>query len=175
MKRETKKVTRKATKRTARKRVRPAKEDAFSEEINFTFEPFVPPPPRTVDIHYPEVWKEELVRAAKVLGVEPLEVQAKLSELLPKHYPNHLRILEAIVEHEKDALEAKCRPYQEAEEAAFRAGKKIAEEEKKRIADLEQKVRERRVIIEPETSFVDRETIVRETTYADPRYAVRKS
>ena len=149
MKRETKKVTRKATKRTARKRVRPAKEDAFSEEINFTFEPFVPPPPRTVDIHYPEVWKEELVRAAKVLGVEPLEVQAKLSELLPKHYPNHLRILEAIVEQEKSAIAEKCRHFQEAEDAAYKAGQQLGGEELRRIAKLEAKIRERREIIEP--------------------------
>lgn len=149
MKRETKKVTRKATKRTARKRVRPAKEDAFSEEINFTFEPFVPPPPRTVDIHYPEVWKEELVRAAKVLGVEPLEVQAKISELMPKHYPNHLRILEAIVEQEKSAIAEKCRHFQEAEDAAYEAGQQLGNEERRRIAKLEAKIRERREIIEP--------------------------
>jgi len=149
MKRETKKVTRKATKKTARKRVRPAKEDAFSEEINFTFEPFVPPPPRTVGIHYPEVWKEELVRAAKVLGVEPVEVQAKLSELLPKHYPNHLRILEAIVEQEKAGVAEKCRPFQETEEAAYKAGRQLGNEERRRIAKLEEKIRERREIIEP--------------------------
>lgn len=149
MKRETKKVTRKATKRTARKRVRPAKEDAFSEEINFTFEPFVPPPPRTVDIHYPEVWKEELVRAAEVLGVEPLEVHAKLSALLTKHYPNHLRMLEAIVEQEKSAIAEKCRHFQEAEDAAYKAGQQLGGEELRRIAKLEAKIRERREIIEP--------------------------
>lgn len=149
MKRETKKVTRKATKRTVRKRVRPAKEDAFSEEINFTFEPFVPPPPRTVDIHYPEVWKEEIVRAAKVLGVEPLEVQAKLSELLPKHYPNHLRILEAIVEQEKDAIATKAQPFHDAERAAYLAGRKFVKDEEKRVSALEAKIRERREIIEP--------------------------
>lgn len=149
MKRETKKVTRKATKRTVRKRVRPAKEDAFSEEINFTFKPFVPPPPRTVDIHYPEVWKEELVRAAKVLGVEPLEVHAKLSALLTKHYPNHLRMLEAIVEQEKSAIAEKCRHFQEAEDAAYKAGQQLGGEELRRIAKLEAKIRERREIIEP--------------------------
>jgi len=149
MKRETKKVTRKATKRTVRKRVRPAKEDAFSEEINFTFGPFVPPPPRTVDIHYPEVWKEELVRAAKVLGVEPLEVQAKLSALLPKHYPNHLRMLEAIVEQEKDAIATKAQPFHDAEQAAYLAGRKFVKDEEKRVSDLEEKIRERREIIEP--------------------------
>lgn len=159
MKRETKKVTRKATKkaakRPARKRVRPAQEDAFSEEINFTFEPFVPPAPRKVDVHYPEVWGEEVGRAAKVLGVDPLEVQAKLSELLPKHYPNHLRILEAIVEQEKAAIEAKCRPYQDAEQAAHLGGKKVLAAEQKRIVDLEEKIRERREIVEPNVALFD--------------------
>lgn len=175
MKRETKKVTRKVTKKTARKRVRPAKEDAFSEEINFTFEPFVPPPPRTVDIHYPEVWGEEVGRAAKVLGVEPVDIHAKLSALLPKHYPNHLRMLEAIVEQEKAAVATKAQPYHDAEQAAYLAGRKLVEGEQKRIDAIEEKIRERREIVEPNTSILDRETIVRETTYVDPRYVGRRS
>lgn len=149
MKRETKKVTKKAAKRPARKRARPAKEDAFSEEITFEFQPFVPPAPRKVDVHYPEVWGEEIGRAAKVLGVEPVDVHAKLSALLPKHYPNHLRMLEAIVEQEKASVEEKCRPFHEAERAAYKAGQQIGDDERRRIIDLEEKIRERREIVEP--------------------------
>lgn len=163
MKRETKKVTRKATKKSAkrpvRKRVRRQPDLTLDDvvraamkegvKVNFVATPDIQP--RKVDIHYPDVWKEELVRAAKVLGVDPLEVQAKLSALLPKHYPNHLRILEAIVEQEKAGLEAKCRPYHEAEQAAYLAGRKLAEGEQKRIDAIEEKIRERREIVEPTT------------------------
>lgn len=149
MKRETKKVTRKATKRPARKRERKAKEGPFTEGIEFNFQPFVPPAPRKVDIHYPEVWGEEIGRAAKVLGVEPVDVHAKLSALLPKHYPNHLRMLEAIVEQEKAGLEDKCRPYHEAEESAHIAGRKFSADEQRRIRTIEEIVRKRREIIEP--------------------------
>lgn len=179
MKRETKKVTRKATKkaakRPARKRVRPAQEDAFRETIEFNFQPFVPPAPRKVDVHYPEVWGEEVGRAAKVLGIEPVDIHAKLSALLPKHYPNHLRILEAIVEQEKAAVATKAQPYHDAEQAAYLAGRKLVEGEQKRIDAIEEKIRERREIVEPNTSILDRETIVRETTYVDPRYVGRRS
>lgn len=161
MKRETKKVTRKATKkaakRPARKRVRRQPDLTLDDvvraamkegvKVNFVATPDIQP--RKVDIHYPDVWKEELVRSAKVLGVDPLEVQAKLSEFLPKHYPNHLRILEAIVEQEKAAIATKCRPYQDAEQAAYLGGKKVQADEQKRIVDIEEKIRERREIIEP--------------------------
>ena len=162
MKRETKKVTRKATKKSAkrpvRKRVRRQPDLTLDDVVRAAMKEGVeihvetaPIQPRRVDIHYPDVWKEELVRAAKVLGVEPLEVQAKLSELLPKHYPNHLRILEAIVEQEKAAIEAKCRPYQDAEQAAYLGGKKVLADGQKRIVDIEEKIRERREIVEPTT------------------------
>lgn len=171
MKRETKKVTRKATKKSAkrpvRKRVRRQPDLTLDDvvraamkegvKVNFVATPDIQP--RKVDVHYPEVWGEELVRAAKVLGVDPLEVQAKLSELLPKHYPNHLRILEAIVEQEKAAIATKAQPFHDAEQAAYLAGREFVNNEERRVADLEEKIRERREIVEPNTSILDRETI----------------
>lgn len=157
MKRETKKVTKKAAKRPTRKRARRQPDLTIDDmvraamkkgvKVNFVATPEIQP--WKVDVHYPEVWGEEIGRAAKVLGVEPLEVKAKLSELLPKHYPNHLRILEAIVEQEKSAIAEKCRHFQETEEAAYKAGQQLGGEELRRIAKLEAKIRERREIIEP--------------------------
>jgi len=150
MKRETKNVTKKTAKRPARKRAQAKGGVPFVEEMSFVYSPFhVPPPPRKVDVHYPEVWGEEVGRAAKVLGVEPVDIHAKLSALLPKHYPNHLRMLEAIVEQEKSAIAEKCRHFQETEEAAYKAGRQLGNEERRRIAKLEEKIRERREIIEP--------------------------
>lgn len=165
MKRETKKVTRKATKkaakRPARKRVRRQPDLTLDDVVRAAFKEGMevhvetaPIQPRRVDVHYPEVWGEEVGRAAKVLGVEPVDIQAKLAALLPKHYPNHLRILEAIVEQEKAAIEAKRRPYQDAEQAAYLGGKKVLADEQKRIVDIEEKIRERREIIEPNVEFI---------------------
>ncbi len=144
MKRETKKV------KKATKRVRKPKDVPVMEGLTWTFEvPIAPPEQPKIDVKFPEVWNEEVARAAKVLGVDPLEVITKLMAFLPEHYPNHLRILEAVVRQEKAGIEEKCRPYQEAETAAYQAGRKLADEEQRRIVNLEEKIRERREIIEP--------------------------
>ncbi len=149
MKRETKKVTRKATKK-ATKRVRKPKDVPVMEGLTWTFEvPIAPPEQPKIDVNFPEVWNEEVARAAKVLGVDPLEVITKLMAFLPKHYPNHLRILEAIVEQEKAAIATKAQPYHDAEQAAYLAGRKLVNDEQKRVADIEEKIRERREIVEP--------------------------
>ena len=142
MKRETKKV-KKPVKRVRKPVAKPV------EEVKFIWHPPVALEQKKIDVKFPEVWNEEVARAAKVLGVDPLEVITKLMAFLPEHYPNHLRILEAVVRQEKAGIEEKCRPYQEAETAAYQAGRKLADEEQRRIINLEEKIREHREIIEP--------------------------
>lgn len=156
MKRETKKVTKKTAKRPARKRARRQPDLTLDDVVRAAMKEGMevhvetaPIQPRKVDVHYPEVWGEEVGRAAKVLGIEPVDIHAKLSALLPKHYPNHLRMLEAIVEQERAAIAEKRRPFHQEEEQAYKAGRKLGDEEERRIAKLEEKIRERREIIEP--------------------------
>ena len=166
MKRETKKVKKPV------KRVRKPVAKPVEEEVTFIWHPPVAPEQKKIGVTFPEVWNEELARAAKVLGGDPLEVITKLMAFLPTHYPNHLLMLEAIVAAEKETIPEEIKRWQDLEQEAYLTGRKLANEKDARLGKITEEIAERRKIIEPETSFAERETIVRETTYLNPRHGV---
>ena len=145
MKRDAKKV------KKATKRVRKPKDVPVMEGLTWTFEvPIAPPEQPKIDVKFPEVWNEEVARAAKVLGVDPLEVITKLMAFLPNYYPNHLRMLEAIVEHERRfGGEEATKPFRDAEEAAYKAGRAAGASHQKVVEALVREIQQRREIIEP--------------------------
>lgn len=137
-------------KRETKKRVRKPVQKSSEEKIEFIFNsPIVQEKGKEINVTFPDVWNEEVARAAKVLGETPLEVITRLMVLLPQHYPNHLRMLEAIVEYERGRIKEKTAPHRDREEFEYRRGREVADEETRRLNGIMAEVSHRREIIEP--------------------------